>query len=547
MFAKFATFLRGLRVGAVEPVSSLLVHREENLLEYLQQRARERRARKPLAIVSKTGIRSPNRVFKSKANSPVKPALKAKPGPKSGPSGEGTKKPQDASSKSPKTPLGKEPGDESGEGTKDPDNSPPKSPKTSIGKESGDVSGQGTKGPDGPPLKPPRSPPGKGSGDASVKSPPKSPKEPPPGPLWEKKNGRDKKGTGRPIIPQGVTIGRISRTWPQTLGTKRPLGFHNGGNDCFQNSMLQCLLHTPAVYNLLGQIHYDCAKSSESCLVCALQKLFQDYWNPTRPSKSSTLMRLEFRKTLLASIPKKGHDLSSWHLSRQDDPMLLLRFLLQRLEEAAKSKTSELFEGRIRRSWKCKHCFTLHRAEQMEMGLVLNIQQPKRQLLAMERYLRETFVEQLELRCDSAACGKRRHMKLDMKHTQTHRFLRTPEVLVVQLNRFTVPQTKDGKHKLVGGILKEVKIKDDVQIPEYLDLEPYCEGKQAALYRLDGIVFHVGDRTTSGHYIAGVRDVSGDGFFSVNDSSVKATNFQALEAGYPDDHGDPYVLIYSKQ
>ncbi|KXS99174.1 hypothetical protein AC578_3034 [Pseudocercospora eumusae] len=520
MFAKFATFLRSLRDGAVEPVSSFLVQREENLLEFLQQRAQKRRARKPLGIVSKSGIHAPNRVSKGKANSPVKPALKAKHEPKPGVSGQSTKGPEDPSSKSPKKPPGKE---------------------------SGDVSGKSTKGLEGPPLKPPQKSLAKGSGDASDKSLPKSPKKPPAGPSWEKKNGRDKEGTGRPIIPQGVTSGRISRTWPQTLGTKRPLGFHNGSNDCFQNSMLQCLLHTPAVYSLLGQIHHDCAKSLGSCLVCALQKLFQDYWNPVYPSRSSTLMRIEFRKTLLANIPKTGHDLSSWHLSRQDDPMLLLRFLLQHLEEVAKSKTSEVFEGRIRRSWKCKHCFTLHEAEQMEMGLVLNIQQPKRNLLDMERYLRETYVERLELTCDSAACQKRRHMKLDLKHTQTHRFLRTPEVLVVQLNRFTVPETKDGKHKLVSGVLKAVKIKDDVQIPEYLDLGPYMFGNQVALYRLDGIVFHAGNQTTSGHYIAGVRDVSGDGFFSVDDSCVEATNFQALETGYPDDHGDPYVLIYSKQ
>ena len=123
----------------------------------------------------------------------------------------------------------------------------------------------------------------------------------------------------------------------------------------------------------------------------------------------------------------------------------------------------------------------------------------------------------------------------------------TPEVLVVQLNRFAVPKTKDGKHKLVGGVLKEVKINDDVPIPEYLDLNPFCEGEKVALYRLDGIVLHKGEQTTSGHYVAGVRDVSGDGFFLVNDSVVKAANFKALESGYPTDHGDPYVLIYSKQ
>ncbi|KAF7187568.1 Ubiquitin carboxyl-terminal hydrolase 42 [Pseudocercospora fuligena] len=539
MFAKFAAFLRGLRDGAVEPVSSFLVQREENLLEFLQQRAKQRNARKPLTIASKSGIQSPNRISKGKANSPVKPVLKGKPEPKSGVSGESGKKPEGPSSKSPKKSPGKEFGDGSGEVTKDPEGPICKAPKTSPGKDSGDITGKS-------PPKSPKKSPGKGSGDASGKSPPRSPKKPPPGASWEKKNGRDKKGTGRAIIPQGVTSGRISRTWPQTLGAKRPLGFNNSGNDCFQNSMLQCLLHTPAVYSLLGQIHHDCAKSSDRCLVCALQKLFQDYWNPIRPIRSSTLMRIEFRKALLANIPKRGHDLSQWHLSRQDDPLLLLRFLLQHLEEVAKSKTSEVFEGHIRRSWKCKHCFTLHQFEQTEMGVVLNIQQPERNL-NMERYLKEAYVERLQLKCDSEACKRRRHLRLDMEHVQTHQFLRVPEVLVVQLNRFAVPQTKEGKHKLVGGVLKEVKIKDDVPIPEYLDLQPYCEGEQVALYRLDGIVLHMGDQTTSGHYVAGVRDVSGDGFFSVNDSRVKATNFQALETGYPEDYGDPYILIYSKQ
>ena len=76
-----------------------------------------------------------------------------------------------------------------------------------------------------------------------------------------------------------IRQGRVSKQWPESMPYKRPVGLLNPGNLCYRRSLLQCLLHLPIFYNLLGNMHFKCNEKTDECVVCALQAFTQKYWH----------------------------------------------------------------------------------------------------------------------------------------------------------------------------------------------------------------------------------------------------------------------------
>lgn len=83
---------------------------------------------------------------------------------------------------------------------------------------------------------------------------------------------------GVQVIPSGVESGRIGKEFPKTENV-RSRGFPAGQNRCYRNSVLQCVLHTPEFYHLLGNIHKDCIYETHKCVTCALQLMAKTYWD----------------------------------------------------------------------------------------------------------------------------------------------------------------------------------------------------------------------------------------------------------------------------
>eukprot|EP00928_Gymnodinium_smaydae_P031490 TRINITY_DN23095_c0_g1_i2.p1 TRINITY_DN23095_c0_g1~~TRINITY_DN23095_c0_g1_i2.p1 ORF type:complete len:345 (+),score=67.63 TRINITY_DN23095_c0_g1_i2:147-1181(+) len=112
----------------------------------------------------------------------------------------------------------------------------------------------------------------------------------------------------------------------------------------------------------------------------------------------------------------------------------------------------------------------------------------------------------------------------------------TGDIVMIALYRFLNVLNEDGK-------FSAVKIKREVAIPTELSLE-------TGEYRLHGVVSHVGNNLTSGHYISAVRSLRDHQWFHCDDSQVtpihmrnlyEASEFTATRAD-----ATPFILFYHR-
>ena len=102
-----------------------------------------------------------------------------------------------------------------------------------------------------------------------------------------------------------------------------------------------------------------------------------------------------------------------------------------------------------------------------------------------------------------------------------------PAVLMVQLKRFAFV---DGRRR---------KIQTFVRYPLEMDLSRFCAGQSRHVYRLSGVVKHIGENLGNGHYIACSR--IGDAWFQFNDDRVTEIKPEAVVSS------DAYVLFYERE
>ncbi|PIA99466.1 hypothetical protein CB0940_03491 [Cercospora beticola] len=308
--------------------------------------------------------------------------------------------------------------------------------------------------------------------------------------------------TGQIINPEGVVGGIISSQFPTTLKNWESKGLRNtSGADCYRNAALQALLHVPAVYHLLGNMHRDCKKKLDKCVTCALQDVFQRYWSTERPQKKNEYFQYkDLDKAVLANIPKEpapgssAESLVEMRANRQLDALNYVQFLLEHLSKLSDNDLPESVEQ-----------------------VFVFVDQSKGQKTIARIDAEEEEEEPLR--------------------TRKFELIRTPEVLIVQQKRFSM--TKTGATK---------KLMDKVDCEEYLNLGPYTGDGSDVIYRLDAVVAHMGKGIREGHYVTTVRRQDGDGFETLSDEEVLPTD-DIQRFYYPQlrrSKLQPYILFYSK-
>lgn len=248
----------------------------------------------------------------------------------------------------------------------------------------------------------------------------------------------------------------------------------------------------------------------------------------------------------------------------QADAWDFVQYLLQQIQrkELPQDDTSftQMFGMIIEQSWTCEKCGAVspqqHDADHpngLGIGIDLGIREPRRGLTFFE-YLQYHFTWRQRVRCESEGCeptvveGKEAPQR-----TMTKRITQTPEVLLIHPKRFlTGPELGRDEYNvpLYG---PQVKLKDVVAFEEYLNIGAFTKHGDDVLYRLDGVVAHMGRDVDTGHYIAVVREPDGVNFVTANDDvAVRRTSdgrgsfLEMRNTASLGSVAEPYVFFYSK-
>jgi ubiquitin C-terminal hydrolase len=313
------------------------------------------------------------------------------------------------------------------------------------------------------------------------------------------------------------------------------VGLLNLGNTCFMNSCLQCLSNVPALteYFITGafRAHINRSSPSKGEAAVAYADLLQRMW----VSGASGADRPDKVKRIVGSIAPRfmGYD--------QQDAQEFLRFMLDALHddtnrvtrkpaykelderadqsdrevsdiwwsnycERNDSKCKELFAGELRTVVTCSACGRVSRAFDPMWDLCLPIPKAAQ---AREKYSISSSSAALDA-CDIKDCFRsfiepERISDVDgvycsrcKKHqacSKAMTIFRLPEVLVIQLKRFTFSTFR--RTKLSTAVSFPTT---DLDLSAYCDSSPYVQARDA-IYDLVGVSNHSGS-LGGGHYTA---------------------------------------------
>lgn len=312
-------------------------------------------------------------------------------------------------------------------------------------------------------------------------------------------------------------------------------GLNNLGNTCFLNSVMQCLFYTiPLAEFSLAREHSKRCKISknEFCGFCTLEKLM---FKVHRQNESViSPMELINRNKLILKHFRPG---------RQEDSHEFLRLFIDCLQKAslgmnpdalksldARSKETtaihRIFGGYLQSTVTCASCNHVSRTFDQFLDISLDVNKLDNLSSALKVFTTpELLSKGNRYKCEACHRLVEAHKRFSI--------YKTPEILTIQLKRFSVNPFTGQTNKLNGS----------VNFPEKLNISELISDKnsgEACQYRLYGVIVHEGHSCNSGHYHAFVRN-SNDIWYSMNDSSVHQVSLDTVL------RQRAYILFYQKQ
>lgn len=342
-------------------------------------------------------------------------------------------------------------------------------------------------------------------------------------------------------------------------------GLGNLSNTCFMNAMFQCLLNTPGGLTEACKAFADLAPESglsrRGMIGKRFAELLTDYDSRTGGHIASWRGPLRRMKSAMAAM----HPV--YQGRRQQDAYEFLGHLLDGLEEnfdsllhAHGARVNESNDIGIVRSacgvstyttrlcGGCSQEFHVDRIVDTALRLPLlgvacqndktlreteeNTPITLEHLLVSSQYQEEIDGYRCG-NCDAIAssCGVTRPTSVAL---QTSGLISsTSEILVLVLNRFLNITNEDGT-------FGSMKVRRQVAVPRVLKL---AFGE----YHLYGIVGHIGESTSRGHYVAAVRSLRDHQWYYCDDTAVRRIHLEPLsEVAGAINGADPYVMFYHR-
>jgi len=341
------------------------------------------------------------------------------------------------------------------------------------------------------------------------------------------------------------------------LSDQPMVGLRNQGNTCYLNAILQCLVHTTLLSQLVQDVPSQCLRKQDSRQWLAeLQHLFLDNKDSFSSCGASAIAELiTTNKEFLRGRQADAHEAFMFIMERLLDACLVVG-------DGQRDTTAELFKSsyaekeRLERSSlighvfgmdigqtvRCRHCSYSSETTRVEyclcLSCTLDLDENEREKLQRQswRYgmkaeaLPQTTLDELlkqyarvepleGYRCEKcsrtgcvrSACIKRR-----------------PNIFAVYINR-----RQD--------LSQFGKINRDVQFPQSLDLTPILEAADSSNYKLYGVVVHkdYNGSTAFGHYIAFVKGQTG--WHKMDDEHVSQVPWSSVKEQRAD------LLLYAAE
>lgn len=329
-------------------------------------------------------------------------------------------------------------------------------------------------------------------------------------------------------------------------------GIYNAGATCYQNVILQCLLHNPLLRNFyLRDGHTNCNVSH--CISCAMDDIFQDFY---AVESTNGYTAANILSGFWISDKKAFENLVT---TKEQDAHEFFQFLAEELHErngdgkrpevgsehSCNCVIHQIFYGKILTATTCQKCSTSTNAVQSFLDLSLGLEswaQKRKKVdsrpLTLQECLDAEYIksDKCEYRCQECKSTQQARRYTSIKCL--------PNVLAIHLKRF---EFKHGRHDTAPS-----KVETPVNFPLEINMLPYTsKGRDLALqnhqlhnhpelsraheYDLVGVVVHVGSIDT-GHYLSYCR--VGDQWFQFNDHKViLATKSEVLSS-------QAYLLFY---
>ena len=360
-----------------------------------------------------------------------------------------------------------------------------------------------------------------------------------------------------------------------------PKGFHNLGNTCFLNATLQCLAYLPPFCQSLIRMselkynkHNGQKMSQGQKITSILCNLFQNVHGLTSQVNLKTAIA---PNSIVRAVPSLGSCGSrngyKFRPGRQEDAHEFLVHLLDAMNDGELRSAGinqhasgwrdrlpvprldettfihRIFGGYLRSQVRCSKCG--YCSNTYDPFLDLSLEVSKKSLNSMlaafaEFTRKETLDSDNRWRC--SGCKK------DVRATKQLTVFRPPLSLCVQLKRFTYGgglgfqgfsaygsgSWKYGKNSFGGG---GSKITKSIEFPPEMNL-PLSDGRSCP-YELTGVVIHLGNTATSGHYTAYVKRPGRKGtneWYHMDDSFVDPVSERKVLK-----QKDAYLLFYCRR
>jgi len=182
---------------------------------------------------------------------------------------------------------------------------------------------------------------------------------------------------------------------------------------------------------------------------------------------------------------------------------------------------NDIFGGLLSSTIKCKKCKLKKIKFEQFRTLAIEIDKCDKLKECFKKYKKK---QKIDYKCNCQDKTKR-------KKTKKIKLVNYPEVLIIQLKRFSYSlQTGD-----------PIKITKKVSFPS-----EFIPNHKVRPYDLIGTINHHGDTAESGHYIACAK--VDDGWYKFNDLRVNLIDEKELQTPMVDGHKfQPYVLVYRKR